>query len=170
MRRAALMTLVIITAVLLQTSLFPHLALAGFRPDLIALLTVGFALEDGPGSGMRVGFAGGILADLLVNHSAVGLSALVYVALGYGVGVARPYLAPESVTAPLIAALLSGIVGDGGFGLLSRLLGDETYGLTFIAESALLVALYNTLLAPVVFAVVRRLSRTFPLETATLAR
>ena len=170
MRRVALIALVLVTAVLLQTSLFPHLALAGFRPDLVVLATVAFALEEGPSSGMRVGFAGGVLADLLVNHSAVGLSALVYVAIGYGVGVARPYIAPGSVTAPLIAAFLSGFVGDGGFGLLSRLLGDETYGAFFILESALLVALYNAFLAPAVFALVRRLSHRFPVETTSLAR
>lgn len=168
--RAVVIALVILTTALLQTTLFPYLMLAGFRPDLLLLVTMAFALREGSLAGIRVGFASGLMSDLLLNQSPVGLSALVYLGIGYAVGVARPYLAPESVTAPVIMAFLSGLLGTAGYGLLSRLLGDERYTTTLVVQASLFVALYNTLLAPVVVGVVSRLSRRFPLEGAPAVR
>jgi rod shape-determining protein MreD len=162
--RVAVIALVLVTAALLQTTLFPFLMLAGFRPDLLLLVTAVFALREGALTGLRVGFAAGLVSDLLLNQSAVGLSALVYLGVGYTIGLARPYLAPESVTAPVILAFLSGLVGTAGFGVLSRLLGDERYTSALVLQASLFVALYNTLLAPVADGVVARLARRFPLE------
>lgn len=168
--RVGVIALVLVTAALLQTTLFPYLMLAGFRPDLLLLVTAVFALREGTLTGVRVGFAAGLLSDLLLNQSAVGLSALVYVGVGYTIGLARPYLAPESVTAPVIMAFLSGLVGTAGFGVLSRLLGDERYTSSLVLQASLFVALFNTLLAPIVGGVVVRLSRRFPLEGAPAPR
>jgi rod shape-determining protein MreD len=168
--RVGVIALVLVTAALLQTTLFPYLMLAGFRPDLLLLVTAVFALREGALTGVRVGFAAGLLSDLLLNQSAVGLSALVYLGVGYTIGLARPYLAPESVTAPVIMAFLSGLVGTAGFGVLSRLLGDERYTSSLVLQASLFVALFNTLLAPIVGGVVVRLTRRFPLEGAPAPR
>lgn len=164
--RVAFVTLVLVTAALLQTALFPYLTLAGFRPDLLLLVTTAFALRDGPLTGLRVGFAAGLLADLLLNQSAIGLTALVFVGVGYAVGTARPYLAHGSVTAPVLLALLSGLLGTAGYGLFSRLLGDDRYTMALVVQASLFVGLYNTLLAPIAIGVVERLGRRSPLEGA----
>lgn len=164
MTRVGVLALVVVTAALLQTAVFPHLTIAGFRPDLLLLVTVSFALREGVGSGIRLGFATGLMADLLVNQTAVGLQALVFLAVGYTVGIARPYLAPESLSAPLVVAFTSGLVGAGGYGLLARLLGDEAFSLERIVAAALFVALYNTLLAPIVVNALAQLSERFPPE------
>lgn len=166
--RIALVALVLVTAVILQTAVFPYITIAGFRPDLLLLVVTGFALRDGSLSGVRVGFAAGLVADLLLNQSAVGLSVLVFIGVGYTVGLARPYLAPESVTAPLLMAFLSGLLGTAGYGVLSRLLGDERYTLLLVAQASSFVALYNTLLAPVVIGAVTRLGRRVPIEGAAM--
>ncbi len=166
MTRLAVLVLVLLSAALLQTTVFPHLTIAGFRPDLLLLVTVAFGFREGVGSGLRVGFAAGLLADLLVNQTAVGLQALVFLAVGYTVGVARPYLAPESVSAPLVVAFVSGIVGTGGYGLLARLLGDATFTADRVVQAAVLVALYNTILAPIVVNAVGELGERFPPERA----
>ena len=164
--RAALVALVLVTAALLQTGLFPHLTLAGFRPDLLLLATTAFALRDGPLTGLRVGFAAGLLADLLLNQSALGLTALVYLGVGYAVGTARPYFAHGSVTAPVLLALVSGLFGTAGYGLFSRLLGDDRYTFELVAQASLFVAFYNTLLAPIAIGLVERLGDRYPVEGA----
>lgn len=168
--RILVIALVLVTAALLQTTLFPFLTLAGFRPDLLLLVTVAFALRDGATTGLRVGFAAGLLADLLLSQSAVGLSALVLTGVGYTVGLARPYLAQESVTAPLIMAFMAGALGTAGYGVLSRLLGDERFTGALILQASLFVAVYNTLLSPIVMGVIDRLDKYFPAEGATPAR
>lgn len=168
--RGLVVTLVLATAALLQTAFLPLLALGGFRPDLLLLLTVAFALRDGAATGTRVGFAAGLLTDLLLQQSAVGLSALVYVGIGYTVGAVRPYLAQGSVTAPLLLAFLSGLIGTAGYGLLSRLMGDQRFTVELVTSASLFVAFLNTLLAPPVLALVRRLDDRFPVESAAALR
>ncbi|HEX9889504.1 MAG TPA: rod shape-determining protein MreD [Nitriliruptorales bacterium] len=164
MSRVAIQALIITTAALLQTAVFPHLAIAGFRPDLLLLVTAAFGLREGAPSGLRVGFAAGLVADLLVNQTAVGLQALVFLAVGYTVGVARPYLAPESLSAPLVVAFVSGLVGTSGYGLLSRLLGDAAFTGQRVVQAAIFVALYNTLLAPIVVNAIGQFGERFPAE------
>lgn len=169
MARAAMVTLVLVTAAIVQTALLPYVPLGGFTPDLFLLTTTAFAMRDGAGTGVRVGFAAGLLADLLLQQSPIGLTALVLVGVGYTVGLARPYLAPESVTAPLLLAFLSGALGVAGYGTLSRLLGDERFTLELVATNAIVVAVLNTLLAPIVVGVVRSLDERFPIERAARA-
>jgi rod shape-determining protein MreD len=166
--RIVVVTLTLITAALLQTAWFPFLSLAGFRPDLLLLVVVGIGLHDGQLAGARVGFAAGLVADLLASQAQVGLGALVFSGIGFTVGLARPYLAPESFTAPLILAFLTGLFGTAGYGVLTLLLGDERVTLLLLVQASLLVALYNTLLAPVVLGVVERLSDQFPLGRSSL--
>ncbi len=166
MSRAIVIALLLFTAAVLQTALFPHLTLAGFRPDLLLLVTAVFALRDGPVTGTAVGFGAGMLGDLLLAHPPLGLSGIVLLGVGYGVGVLRPYLAIGSVTPPLIVAFGSGIAATVGYGILSRLLGDPRFALDFVLQAALVVALYNTLLAAPIYSLVSSLSSRFPTQRA----
>jgi rod shape-determining protein MreD len=166
--RSAVVALLMVTTAILQTSLLPFLIFSGFRPDLLLLVTIAFALRDGLLSGLRVGFASGILVDLLLNESPVGLSALVFVGVAYAVGVARPYLAPESFTAPIIMSGLGTLLGVGGYGVLGAVLAEEPTAMAMIAQAAIVSALYAVLLAPIVVGVVRRLSDQFPAEQSQM--
>lgn len=162
--RSVAIGLSLVTAAVLQTALFPALNLGGFRPNLLLLVVLGVALRDGALPGMRVGFAAGLLADLLTTSAPVGLATLVLTGIGYTVGVARPYLAPGSFTAPVLLAFVSGLIGTAGFGVLAGLLGESAVTMQLLVSASLGVALFNTLLAPVVLGVVRRLSDRFPIE------
>ena len=71
-RAHVVVALVLVTAAIVQTSLVPFLTLSGFRPDLLLLVTIAFALRDGLLPGLRIGFAAGLLVDLLRNQSPVG--------------------------------------------------------------------------------------------------
>ncbi len=168
--RILVVALVLFTAALLQTALFPYLTLLGFRPDLLLLVTTLFALRGGALVGLRVGLAAGLLADLLLNQSAVGLTPLIHIGVGYTIGVARPYLATESVTAPLLLTLVAGSLGTAGYGVLVGVLGDTRIAGVIVLQTALVVGLYNTLLAPAVDTLVRWIGRSFPAETASVAR
>jgi rod shape-determining protein MreD len=163
--RTASIGLTLVTAAVLQTALFPALSLGGFRPNLLLLVVLGVALRDGALPGMRVGFAAGLLADLLTTQAPVGLATVVLTGIGYTVGVARPYLAPGSFTAPVLLAFVSGLLGTAGFGILAGLLGESGITLPLLISASLGVALFNTLLAPIVLGIVRRLSDRFPIES-----
>lgn len=168
-QRVGMVALVLVTAAIMQTSLLPTLSLSGFRPDLLLLLVIAFALRDGLLTGLRVAFTAGVLVDLLLNESPVGLTALVYVGIAYAVGVARPYLAPDSLSAPLILSVAGTLIGVAGYGLLSAVLAEDPVSLSLVATAALVSSLYALLLAPVVMGIVRRLSGQFPIEQRGIA-
>lgn len=168
--RTAAIGLLLLTAAVLQTALFPAIGLGGFRPNLLLLVVLGVALRDGALPGLRVGFAAGLIADLLTTQAPVGLAVLVLTGIGYTVGAARPYLAPGSITAPLLLAFTSGLLGTAGYGVLSALLGDSRVTFELLVQASVGVAVFNTLLAPIVLGLVRRLSDRFPLDgSAALA-
>lgn len=162
--RVLVVGLLLVTCTVLQTALFPALSLAGFRPDLLLLVVLGIALHDGALPGLRVGFTAGLLTDLLVAQAPLGIATLVVTGIGYVVGVARPYLAPGSFTAPLLLAFVSGLVGTAGYGVLTSLLSDSAVEARLLLQASVGVGLFNTLLAPVVLGIVRRLSDRYPLE------
>jgi rod shape-determining protein MreD len=105
MRRLLVLAAVVVAGVLLQTTVLGELRLAGVRPDVLVLSVVAVAMASGPVSGAAFGFTAGLVADLLFDLP-VGVSALVYTAVGFGVGVARVYnllLAP--FVYPVVRAL-----------------------------------------------------------------
>jgi rod shape-determining protein MreD len=162
--------LIVVTAAVLQTALFPSLTLLGFRPDLLLLVVVAIALHEGPVSGAALGAFAGLVTDLLVTQAPLGLGVLVFAAIGHGVGQARPYLAPGSISAPLLLAFTSGVTGTAAYGALASLLGDDRVTSRLLLQASLAVGLYNTLLAPIVLGVVRRLFERFPMASARADR
>lgn len=166
--RTLLVAAVLVLAAVLETALFPAVTLFGFRPDLLLLTTVVFATRDGPLTGVRIGAAAGLVADLLVSSSPVGLAVLLYGIAGILVGWSRPYLAPNSVTAPLLLTAAASVLTTAAYGVLSSLLADERVGAVLVVQAAVAVGLYNTLLAPAWQVMVRAICERFPLRTAGL--
>jgi rod shape-determining protein MreD len=164
--RLLLSPLVLVVAAVLQTTLFPSLTLLGFRPDLLLLVVVAIALREGPASGAVLGGLAGLMTDLLVSQAPLGLGVSVFAAVGYGIGQARPYLAPGSISAPLLLAFVSGALGTAGYGALASLLGDDRVSSTLLLQASLSVGLYNTLLAPIALGLIGRLFDHFPTASA----
>ncbi len=165
--RVLVLGLLLVTTAVIETSLLPFIPLRFLEPNLLLLIVLAIALHDGALPGVRVGFLAGLLADLLVAQAPAGSATLVFTAIGGIVGTARPYLAPSSVTAPLILAFTTGALGTAAYGLMSLLLGEERITWEVLVSASLRVGLFNTVLAPVVIALVRRLSTRFPVGTGT---
>ncbi|MFP4311351.1 MAG: rod shape-determining protein MreD [Nitriliruptoraceae bacterium] len=166
--RTLLVGLLLLTAVVLETSLFPALTLFGFRPDLLLLLTVVLALRDGPVTGARVGAAAGLLGDVLLSGAPVGLGMLVLTVVGALVGWSRPYLSPTSVSAPIALTAAASLLGTAAIGVLTALLAEEPIGGALVVQASVAVGVYNALLAPLALLVARRLGEAFPLRSAGL--
>ena len=86
--RGLLAAVLVVTAVLAQTTLLAPLDLPFGHPDLIVVVVVAIALAGGATAGMAAGFSAGLLADLLSDHPA-GLLALVLSVTGFACGVLR---------------------------------------------------------------------------------
>ncbi len=68
--------LLLTSAALLQSSLFPHLSWGGLKPDLVVMLVISWGLLRGVKEGLLWAFIGGLALDLL-SATPLGLSALV---------------------------------------------------------------------------------------------
>ena len=163
MRRVLVLAAVVVVAVLLQSTVLAELRLAGVRPDLLVLTVVAVAMASGPTSGAVFGFSAGLVGDLLFDLP-VGVSALVYTAVGFAVGTARVYVTSHRPVVHLALAGAASLASVWCSGLLLRVFDLSSW--EAVARSGPLVALYNLLLAPFVYPVVRALAERVPAKPA----
>jgi len=150
---------VLLTALLMQTVLLP--TVAGWRPDVVTLTIIAFALADGSDTGARYGFVAGLSVDLLSGaNRVVGLGALVAVLVGSGVGRLRPYVGARG-GGDMAVAVAAGAMGFAVHGLAALVLDLGQFTAANVLQGALATALWNVLLGPVIIPVVGLLSRRF---------
>lgn len=159
MRRTVVWVVVILTALVLQSTVFAQIKLGGTKPDLVYLVTIVLAFLEGPASGAIAGFAGGMAEDFLLNLPK-GITALTLTLVGYTVGTIRQYIVTPS---PLLPVMLVG--GSTAAGILFNrlvtfLLGQLSVGIFSVLRVALLTGLYNALLTPLVFPLIRRVAES----------
>ncbi|HVL65155.1 MAG TPA: rod shape-determining protein MreD [Actinomycetota bacterium] len=156
--RSAAIAVVIVIALALQSTLLTRATLLGVIPQVLLVAVVSLAYLDGEYVGASTGFFGGLLQDLLIAGSITGLYALVYTLVGYTVGSFRRFTSSSSVWMPVVVVMVSSAAAELGYAMLNILMGQRWVGLEDTAKVAGLVILYNTLLTPFVFPLVRRVA------------
>jgi rod shape-determining protein MreD len=159
--RAVAIAALMIAALAIQSTLLPLATLLGVIPQLVLVVVVSLAYIDGERVGIIAGFTGGLLMDLLIPGAPVGVNALLFVLIGYGVARFRQLTPSEGVWTPVVVVIFASIVAEFGYGLLQIMFGQPWIALSDTAKVAGLVIVYNTLLTPFVFPVVRRVSERF---------
>jgi len=152
------LALVVISAVVLQTTLFTHLRIDGVAPDIGLVAVLAVAYEDGPETGAWFGFIMGLAVDLFLT-TPLGLSALAFALTGYAVGV---FQAGMVRTTPRLAPLLGffgGLFGGLVFITVGALVGQDGFLSFDSLKIVLIAAAYDALIAPIVFPLVRRAAR-----------
>lgn len=154
----------ILTAVLLQTTVFARfVTLFGITPDLILVVVISFGLQEGPTMGVVSGFGGGMLKDLMLS-APKGLTGISYLIVGYLVGIVRPYVQSTSVALPILGIFTGSLVGSAIYVILGALLGQALGAPSRVLEVVFLTAVYNTILVPFVYPVVRKVSEALKSE------
>jgi rod shape-determining protein MreD len=156
-RRALSLLAVIVTALLLQTTVFADIRLLGARPELMYLLTIVFAIVEGPSSGALTGFAGGMAQDFLLNQPK-GITALTLTLVGYAVGLLRQYIVSPSPLLPVVLVAAGTFGGVIFYGLVSFLLGQLDTTWLYLVRVAALSGVYNAVLTPIVYPILRRVA------------
>lgn len=154
-RRAGMVTLLLVVW-LAETAFFPYVRLFGVVPDIVVVAVAAVAAREGAEVGAAFGFAAGVIVDLFLEVP-LGLSALSYTIVGYGIGTLHTGLMRATWwTGPLLggaASLTAGLV----FVLVGIILGQEH----LLAVRSFVVipsrAVYDALLAFLIFPVAGRL-------------
>jgi rod shape-determining protein MreD len=147
--------LVVLAALLLQVTVFPHFAWNGVVPDLVLLAVVGAALVTDPRFATLLGFGAGLLLDLSppADHAA-GRWTLALLVVGYVVSrfahdysSARPGGGRPPYALMLAAGAGGAFVGTSVFALSGTLLRDPVVGVADMLEVVLAAVAYDALVA-----------------------
>ncbi|MGB0102510.1 MAG: rod shape-determining protein MreD [Nocardioides sp.] len=162
--RALVAVAAVSVALVLQVTLFPHVAWNGIVPNLCLLVVVGAALTRGPQFAMVLGFAAGVVLDLAppADHLA-GRWALALVVVGYVAGQVRQgsrHDARPSAGTVVLTVAAASFVGTSVFALSGVLLGDPVAVpalLQVIAVAIIWDVVLTPFVLPPVMALFRRL-------------
>lgn len=142
--------LLVVSLVVIQTALFPSLRIWGAVPDLLLVATVAVAYERGAETGAVFGFVAGVAIDLFLS-SPLGVSALTFALVGYGVGVFQSGLVRASRwMAPALGGI-AGLVGGFLWICIASIAGHEGLFTATSFRIIVVAAVYDALVAFLVF-------------------
>jgi rod shape-determining protein MreD len=137
---------IVFAAALFQAAIFSSLAVGGGTPDLLLLAVVSLGLLRGSVPGAVVGFAGGLVVDLLTLET-LGVTSLVLTLVGFWAGrYAETTARGRRLPVLLAVGVLTVLAGVFGFAL-HYMLGEDV-----VARQALVNALLPALVANVILA------------------
>ncbi len=159
----------VVVALVLQVTVFPHVAWQGIVPNLVLLVVVAAALVRGPEFAAVLGFVGGVALDLAppADHVA-GRWALALVVVGYLAGRLRQDQKPTTTTVVLTVAGAS-FVGTSVFALTGMVLDDPGADVGGLLTVVLVAVLWDVLLTPFVMPPLLAMFRKLESEQRVLA-
>lgn len=161
MKRLLPAALALLAATLLQVGLAPYVSIGGVVPDFLLLVVVTFALATGPSEGAGVGFAAGLIFDLLATGP-VGPMALVLTVTGYAAGQLHEVLFAEGWLLPLTVLAAAALLSEVAYAIMLDLLGASVPFWRAFLTKMLPGAVYNTASAVLIYPWLVRLLRHEP--------
>ncbi|HVL82174.1 MAG TPA: rod shape-determining protein MreD [Actinomycetota bacterium] len=153
MKRYGIYALACFTAILLSSELAFSLPIVGVGPDLVIVVLATFAMAEDPKTAAIAGFATGLGRDLLISSPA-GLSAFAYSITAYSVALAGTARGVWTYLGLIAGATFA---SHALFGFGSMLLGQDMSG-TPLARVVLVTTGYNSLLAPLLMPLLRKIA------------
>lgn len=158
MRKNALWLLLIVVAVALQATWVEAIGVRGVMPDLMLLLVVYFAVNDGDERAMLTGALGGVFQDV-VTDKVLGHHVLCYVVVAFVVGRVGERLITDHPAVKVGLVFLSGIVMGLLFVAIGYVQDPGSSALYVILANVVPSAFYTAVLTPAVFLVLDRSRR-----------
>jgi rod shape-determining protein MreD len=140
---------------LLQLGFVSQLTVFGVPADLSPLLVAAAGFYGGSIAGSVFGFSLGVFVDVSLSMT-LGVTSLVYTAVGYGAGRFRELRDPAHGLAPVAVGAAATALAALGITTLQFLLGVEAPVSTEVVRQILMTIVLNTLLALPVYALIRR--------------
>ena len=147
-----------LAAVILQVSGLGSGRVLGVYVDLVPLVVAAVAIYAGAIPGAAMGFATGLLLDLLVGQT-MGASSLVLTAVGYGAGRYREVRDPAHGLMPIPVGAVATFAWLLAYAAVSFMLDVGATVSWLVAREMVATTLLGAILALPVFAVCRRVLR-----------
>jgi rod shape-determining protein MreD len=142
---------VVLTAMVVQDALMIQIVVLGAHPDLMIVLPVAAGILAGAEVGAVMGFFSGFAADILVP-TPFGLSALIFVCVGYAVGaLVFSAIGSDLRNARVFAAFVGSMAGTLFYAVVAFLIGQPVVLGSGLAATTAVVGIGAVVLAPAVF-------------------
>ncbi len=160
--------LALLVAVVLQSTVIPYFAIDWVKPDITLVLIVLVGLLYGPVQGAAGGLFGGLLEDLFTGRF-IGLFGLTRMLAGYLAGLVERRVYKEPFLVPMATSFVATVVSETLLFLILKLFGAAPgFGRSFVHIIGP-AAIYNAIVAPVLYRPLRRLKTETDKGTAARA-
>lgn len=149
-----LVVLALVTVVI-QETMVSQISIFGVSADLTPLMVMSVGLLTGSLPGAIMGFATGLLVDTVLVQT-LGITSLLYIAIGYWSGRLRELQDPAHGLVPLAAGAAATAFAGIGMTVIEFLLGVDSPVSLLLLQQIFITVLVNTLISLPVYAVVRR--------------
>jgi len=148
--RFLVMTALFFISLILQSTLFSHLTVAGVKPDIVLVLIIFYGLLHGPLEGLLTGLIGGLLQDLMFGQN-IGMNTLAKLTVGYIFGSLERKLYKENLLIPIGALFLGTFLNETILYFLRIATGASINYLKYFRDIIFSTAVYNSCLAPFIY-------------------
>lgn len=145
-------------AVLIQETAISQISIFGVSADITPLVVMSVGLLCGSLTGAIFGFFTGLLIDLVLVQT-LGVTSLLYIAIGYWSGRLRELRDPSHELVPLAGGAVASAFAGFGMAIIQFLLGVDAPVSGLLLQQICIFVLVNTLIALPVHALVRRIVR-----------
>jgi len=142
--------------VVIQEAAVSQISIFGVSADLTPLVVMSVGLLTGSLLGAVTGFGVGLFVDLVLVQT-LGVTSLLYIAIGYGSGKLRELRDPSHGLVPLALGAAATAIAGIGMALIQFLLGVDSPVSWLLIQELFITILVNTLIALPVYALVRRI-------------
>ena len=141
--------------VVVQQAAVSQISVFGVSADLTPLVVMSVGLLTGSMLGAITGFGIGLFVDMVFVQT-LGVTSLLYIAIGYWSGRVRELRDPSHSLVPLAMGAAATAFAGIGLALIQFLLGVDAPVSLLLVQQILITILVNTLIALPVYALVRR--------------
>ena len=152
------LTLLGFLAVVIKETAISQISIFGFSADVTPWVAMSVGLLCGSLTGAVFGFFTGLLIDLVLVQT-LGVTSLLYIAIGYWAGRLRELRDPSHELVPLAAGAAAAAFAGLGMALIQFLLGVDAPVSGLLLQEIFIFVLVDTLIALPVYALVRRIVR-----------
>ncbi|MGO9903183.1 MAG: rod shape-determining protein MreD [Solirubrobacteraceae bacterium] len=156
LRLALRIAAIAFVAVVIQEAAISQISVFGVSADITPLVVMSIGLLCGSMPGAITGFGVGLLVDLALVQT-LGVTSLLYIAIGYWSGRLRELHDPSHGLVPLAVGAAATAVAGIGMAIVQFLLGVDAPVSLLLFQQIFLTVLVNTLFALPVYEIVRRI-------------
>lgn len=156
-RRVGISLLLVVLSVVAQTAVFGDGRINPFggEPAVVLVVVLACARYVDPEPALLLGFTGGMLLDLL-GGSPIGLWAMAYTVVVY-VALRFRSRADDGPLVVAVGIVMFTLMANALFLIIGTLFGERFFTSTAVIKNTILPALYNVVVAAVVFPIVTKL-------------